>query len=169
MADRGTLALHAAEELIRLALRSGHIIRRFAEATLDQYKLTMPHYRALRALSRRARRMSDLADLLMLSKQTISQTVNSLVVEGLVTREEDTEDRRHTIVTITSAGVRRLEHFEAALAEYIAEALADVDERQRRAIGDALALINATFDRRREEGFFKRRSANSEHLGRRRP
>ena len=116
----------------------------------------MPLYWALRAVRHRPRRMSVLTETLMLSKQTVSQTVDNLVKAGLVTRAEDPTDRRHTVVTATPTGSCRLESFEAAFAEYLAGVLDGIPSADQEALAAALETLNSLLIRRREEGYFDR-------------
>ena len=146
----------AAQELILLAHRVSRILRRFAETRFDQFGLSMPKHRALRVIRRRPRRMSELADTMMLSKQTVSQTVDDLVKAGLATRAEDPLDRRHTVVTATPTGLRRLESLEAALAEYLAGVLSGLTPEAQADLLAALEELNALLVRRRAEGYFDR-------------
>ena len=89
----------AAAELAVLGWRLARIAQRFAKPSAHSLGLTQPEYRTLRALRRRGpRRMKDLADRQLLSSQTMSQTVDRLVVAGLATRTEDPDDRRHLLI-----------------------------------------------------------------------
>ncbi len=145
----------AASELLQLAPRIGRILRRVASARFEELELSLSLYRTLCAVRRRPRSMSELADRLMLSKQTVSQTVDTLVKGGFATRAEDPADRRHTIVTLTDAGLQRLETFESELAGFLAGALDGMPPDRQAEVAEALHELNALLVRRREEGYFK--------------
>ncbi len=145
----------AASELIDLTTRLGRIARRFARAHLDDFGLTLPLYRTLRIARRRPRRMSELTDVLMLSKQAVSQTVDALVKSGLLTRTEDPQDRRHTLVAATPEGERRIEAFDAAFARYMADMLAVMPADEQAELAEALANLNTLLVQRRDSGYFR--------------
>ncbi|MBM4435813.1 MAG: MarR family transcriptional regulator [Actinobacteria bacterium] len=148
-------ARRAAEELILLVPRVSRIVRRYADSSYDKFRLTMPQYMALRSSRRRPQRMSHMADRLMLSKQTVSQTVDGLVADGLATRAEDPRDRRHTVVSITSAGEERLDVFEAAFAQYLSTSIDCMAPPELEALTLALAALNRTIVQLRDEGYFR--------------
>ena len=154
-----------AAELLQLTPRIGRVMRRFAAARLPELRLSMPQYRTLRSVRRRPWRMQELAERLMLSKQTVSQTVDVLVREGLVARTEDASDRRHTIVTPTDAGTRRLDAFEDEFVQYLSGALGGMPTAARQSAVEALRGLNALLVQRREEGYFKqpKRTAERTH------
>ena len=164
--SRGPDAERAAQELIELAPRISRIASLFAEARFVELGISMPQYRALRAARRQPRRMSELAGMLLLSKQTVSQTVDVLVRQGMATRSEDHTDRRHTIVSTTQLGVRRLEAFEHAFADYLAGVLDGLPAEAQTKVADALEGLNALLNKRRDEGYFRKlRRLGEDKLG----
>lgn len=81
----------------------------------ELFRMTMPHWihidlsmgqlRTLMALATlQAVNISTLAETLEVSKPTASTLVDQLVQRGLVERTEDTEDRRRTLVALSTAG-----------------------------------------------------------------
>lgn len=147
-----------AAELAVLGSRLTRIAQRFAKTREDSLGLTQPEYRTLRALRRRSpRRMKQLADWQLLSSQTMSQTVDQLVVAGLATRTEDSDDRRHLLIDTTPAGLARLEAYEDAFVQYLQGALDELDESEISEIAAALARLNAAISAKREAGYFRSR------------
>ena len=149
---------------MQLTPRIGRIMRRFSAARLPELRLSMPQYRTLRIVRRRPRRMHELAERLMLSKQTISQTVDVLVRGGVVTRVEDPSDRRHTIVAPTEAGTRRLDTFEEEFVQYLSGALGGMPAAARQSAVEALRGLNALLVQRRDEGYFKQPQRTRERI-----
>ncbi len=148
----------AAAELAVLGSRLTRVAQRFAKAREATLGLTQPEYRTLRALRRRSpRRMKQLADWQLLSSQTMSQTVDQLVVSGQVTRTEDPEDRRHLLIEATPAGLASLAAYEAAFVEYLEGALDELDESELADVAQALVRLNAAISAKREAGYFGRR------------
>lgn len=67
--------------------------------------ITMGQLRALMFVSREQLTfVSDVADTLGISRPAASVMVDRLVQLGMIARHEDQEDRRRTLVTLTSAG-----------------------------------------------------------------
>lgn len=98
--------------------------------------------------------MKQLADWQLLSSQTMSQTVDRLVVAGLATRTEDPEDRRHLLIEATAAGLESLAAYEAAFVEYLEGALDELDASELSDIAEALVRLNAAISAKREAGYF---------------
>lgn len=65
--------------------------------------------------------MRELATLLLNSKSGITRIVDRLVDQGLVTREESSEDRRVTYALLTEKGKRTLEKTMPTFAEVLQE------------------------------------------------
>lgn len=155
MTNMSEASVQAAAELAVLGSRLPRIARRFAKAREDTLGLTEPEYRTLRALRRRSpRRMKQLADWQLLSSQTMSHTVDRLVVAGLATRTEDPEDRRHLLIEATTAGLESLTAYEAAFVEYLEGALDELEETELVDIAEALLRLNAAISAKRESGYF---------------
>lgn len=97
----------------------------------------------------------------MLSSQTMSQTVDRLVVAGLATRTEDPEDRRHLLIEATPAGLESLADYEAAFVEYLEGALDELDEPELADIAQAVVRLNAAISAKREAGYFGHRPGHA--------
>lgn len=138
-----------------LGPRLTRIARRFAKAREASLGLSGPEYRTLRALRRRSpRRMKQLAEWQLLSSQTMSQTVDRLVVAGLATRTEDPDDRRHLLIEPTTPGLESLAAYEAAFVEYLEGALDELGESELADIAQALGRLNGAISAKREAGYF---------------
>lgn len=105
--------------------------------------------------------MKNLADWQLLSSQTMSQTVDRLVVAGLATRTEDPEDRRHLLIEATPAGLESLAAYEAAFVEYLEGALDELDEPELADIAQAVVRLNAAISAKREAGYFGHRRGHA--------
>ena len=148
----------AAAELAVLSSRLTRIAIRFAEANGTKLQLSWAAYRALRVLQRRgASRMSHLAEVLMLSKQTTSQTVDGLVGAELVTRGEDPDDRRHMVVTATATGLVRLQAYDDHFDRHLQGLFIDMDDPDATRIASALHQLNREISAKRDAGYFKTR------------
>ena len=99
--------------------------------------------------------MSYLAEALMLSKQTTSQTVDGLVRTDLVIRGEDPDDRRRMVVTATTTGLARLQAYEDQFDRYLQGLLVDVDDPDAARIASALHQLNMEISAKSDAGYFK--------------
>ncbi len=98
--------------------------------------------------------MKQLAEWQLLSSQTMSQTVDRLVVAGLATRTEDPDDRRHLLIEPTTPGLESLAAYEAAFVEYLEGALDELGESELADIAQALGRLNGAISAKREAGYF---------------
>lgn len=62
--------------------------------------------------------INELAELLGLDKSTLSRTVNTMVEQGLVTREPDPDDRRYVKIKLTPTGSGLLSDIEDKMTDY---------------------------------------------------
>jgi DNA-binding MarR family transcriptional regulator len=82
------------------------LLERRSEAYFQPFGLTGAQFNILNLLAYRDGRMnqSELVDLLLVGKSSISIVLNRMVRDGLVKREEHPTDRRHTILALTPKG-----------------------------------------------------------------
>ncbi|MDK2880535.1 MAG: hypothetical protein PWQ99_310 [Clostridia bacterium] len=85
--------------------------------------------------------LNDLAELLGLDKSTVSRTVNTMVEQGLVKREEDPEDRRYVKIGLTEAGSRMLSAIESRMAECYRNIYQALPQDKRRQVLESLELL----------------------------
>lgn len=94
------------------------VAERFAAAGARGY-----HYRLLAALVEFGpASQAALGRRTGIDRSDVVAALNELAAENLVERSPDPVDRRRNVITITPAGMRRLEHLDGVLAE-IQEAL----------------------------------------------
>ena len=82
-----------------------------------------------------------LAELEQTSRPTMSGHVKRLEAEGLLTRAEDAEDGRRSGLTLTPAGVRKLEQIRAQRNDWLARRLAKLDPAERGQLAAAAAAL----------------------------
>ncbi len=103
------------------------IVRKLDSELLSQEGMSLSAFEVLRWLERESAgrmRMSELANRVMLSRSGVTRLVDSLVAEGLVTRERCLGDARGTEAVLTEAGALRLavlseSHFETVRQVFI--------------------------------------------------
>src|SRR5580658_4762240 len=82
------------------------LLERRSEAYFQPFGLTSAQFNILNLLAYRDGRMnqSELVDLLLVGKSSISIVLNRMVRDELVKREEHPKDRRHTVLILTPKG-----------------------------------------------------------------
>src|SRR2546428_642873 len=95
----------SAPELVEELLTVTHAIRRRHNARLASYDVSVPRSRLLRAMVELGQpRMNELAAHVDLNARTITTAVDAMEREGLLARRPEPNDRRATLVELTSAG-----------------------------------------------------------------
>jgi len=84
--------------------------------------------------------VSGLAEAEQTSKPTMSGHVKRLEAEGLIARAEDLADGRRSGLTLTPAGVRKLDQIRAQRNDWLAKRLARLEPAER----DQLSLAAAS-------------------------
>lgn len=85
--------------------------------------------------------VSGLAEAEQTSKPTMSGHVKRLAAEGLITRAEDLEDGRRSGLTLTPAGLRKLEQIRAQRNDWLAKRLARLEPAERDQVALAAAAL----------------------------
>jgi DNA-binding MarR family transcriptional regulator len=90
-------------------------LRQASQESLARWDITPSQSRALRVLMRHGvMRLSDLSEHLRIAARSTTEVVDSLEAKGLVERGPDPNDRRATLVTLTSGGTKVGESIRAA-------------------------------------------------------
>ena len=132
----------SAPELVETLLSVTHAIRRRHNAELAAYDVSVPRGRLLRAMLELGQpRMSELAASLGLNARTITTAVDALEKEGLLERQPEPADRRATRVTLTAAGRRHIEEWQAFQRELAETAMAPLSDDERRTLRDMLERL----------------------------
>jgi len=105
------------------------------DLTLPQLKITMLLY------WRNRMRMSDLAEILQKKISTATGVVDRLVEHGLVQREEDPEDRRVVIVSITQEGRELCESLWQRSLNHRRAILDRLDEAELKIVAQAMVIF----------------------------
>jgi DNA-binding MarR family transcriptional regulator len=135
MAERADLRVDAAPLASELRVVLGQLIRRLRV----EHRFPLSQGTVLGRLDRHGpQSVSDLAVAERVRPQSMAQTVGDLEGDGLVERNPDPGDRRRALVSLTPAGLDRLEadrrHREGWLAKAIEELPAEDQATVERAI-----------------------------------
>jgi DNA-binding MarR family transcriptional regulator len=107
-------------------------------------ELSPSQYEVLATVSNRQRlRLSDLAALEGLNPTLLSRIVGRLEEAGLVTREQDTTDRRVAHVAVTEQGRDLHARIRGERNDVLALALAGLSQDELAALGTALPVLES--------------------------
>jgi DNA-binding MarR family transcriptional regulator len=87
-------------------------------------------------------RASDLANLLFVTKTSISRCVNGMLDEGLLIQRRDPSDGRATLLRVSASGQREFEEREARRSAVIQDICHDWTERDVTALTTLLMRLN---------------------------
>ena len=95
---------------LRLLDRNREILGRLRGSLRAEFDTTLPRFDVLATLDRHrdGLRMSSLSAHLKVSNGNVTGIVDSLIHEGLITREVDSDDKRATTVRLTRHGIERI-------------------------------------------------------------
>jgi DNA-binding MarR family transcriptional regulator len=133
----------AAPEVLEALVSTTHAVYRFAHARIAHVKLPAklsgPRLRVLFAVNKvGSLRMGALAAQLGVAARTVTDLVDGLEKEGLLTRRPDPRDRRATLLELSPSARERWEQVRALRREISDEVLAPLDAAERRQL---LALL----------------------------
>jgi MarR family transcriptional regulator, transcriptional regulator for hemolysin len=126
----------------RRMARAASMWRRQIDLELRPFGLTEASWRPLYYLGRlgESARQAELARALVIEGPSLVRLIDLLERDGLVLRQEDSQDRRSKLVRVTTEGRRVLRHVEAACAAVATRLLGAVSPAER-------AVCEALFDR----------------------
>ncbi|MGH2877357.1 MAG: MarR family winged helix-turn-helix transcriptional regulator [Solirubrobacteraceae bacterium] len=101
----------------------------------------------LSALSRRPRRITELAAREGVTQPAITRLVDRLQLRGWVAREADPADGRVVLVTLTEQGRATLDQVRAEYRATMHEEMASLPERDVRALADAIEILDRLIER----------------------
>jgi len=88
-----------------------------------------------------AQPMVELGQRLCLEKSWVSRAIDTLVEEGLVAKTDHPRDARSWIVSLTTAGKRRVERLNEALDSHATQLLSSLHAAERQQVKQSLQLI----------------------------
>jgi DNA-binding MarR family transcriptional regulator len=115
------------------------------QVVLDGERVSMPQFAILRAISFGKTGVSQLAEEGRISRPAISRQVDILVKCGLVSRQEDPQDRRHVKLALTRDGDELVKSVFADTSGWMKSRMAGMDEEKLGIIMQALVLLGELF------------------------
>ena len=95
-------------DVVDALLFAAHRVRNAADARLRERGLSLQGYKLMRALEDSDRSMREISDALHISPRTVTDMIDGLEARGMVARCPHPDDRRVTLVHLTSEGRRQL-------------------------------------------------------------
>lgn len=119
-------------------------------AAREQGMVSPQRARCLSQLANGSMRVGELAQTCLLTAPAATELVEGLVQDGLVRRETDASDRRVVRVSMTAAGRRAMERYQAAIADELGEVVARMDPLARERLRSALRDLRAALETQKE-------------------
>lgn len=127
-----------------------HMIRaRIRDEAVSQFDITVEQFHILRRIRKGRNSVSKLAKAKHISRPAISRAVDVMVTNGLVTRTQDTRDRRHVQLDLTPKGLELLEAIFGKNREWMSERLASLNTADLETIQRAMNALRKAFEQRR--------------------
>lgn len=96
-------------------------------------------------------RSGELADHCLLTRPAVTELVDGLVADGYVRREDEPDDRRAVVLSLTGSGRRAIERFEDHFADALQAVLAALDPHERERVRAAFADLDRALREARDE------------------
>jgi DNA-binding MarR family transcriptional regulator len=125
------------------------LVNRFMRSHVSQHLDSLSSLAQLRAVGFLLRcpgaSLSELANHLAVTKATASTMVDRMVQHGLLTREEDPNERRYIILNATTTGAQHYERARALAQSAVAQVISHLSEQKLRAVFEGLAALREAF------------------------
>ena len=131
-----------AQRLTQVLYRMARSRHTLFQGLLSRYGVTLHQFHLLLHMKASGKiRVTDLSDLMMVSKPTASRMVHTLYDKGLVNRKTDDQDRRLVFLTLTPKGERVVGEMQAKQVEVLASVLRKVPAGEMKVFLDTVEKI----------------------------
>jgi DNA-binding MarR family transcriptional regulator len=128
----------------RLSVLSNLVSASIAESYSRRYGLSINEWRVMAVLGRfPGLSAAEVADRTAMDKVAVSRAVNRLIASARVRRGTDAEDRRRSVLDLTTEGRRIYERITPVLLRYERELLETLPTPDRRQLVDLLRQLHA--------------------------
>jgi DNA-binding MarR family transcriptional regulator len=132
------------EEIGRLLLRSAERLLAALEPRIAEISLNQARLQVLEVLRRHDETgcsQTQLADELLLSESNLSTLVDRMGDDGLVSRQRSESDRRKTVIRLTGAGARALDHAVGVRRESLRQIFGGLDLADKQQLTSLLQCV----------------------------
>ena len=141
--DAPSLRLEAVRPY-RQSLLSNTISRAIAEAYAERYDLSINEWRVMAILGRfPGSSAAEVAERAAMDKVAVSRAVSRLLDANRVHRRTDAEDRRRSVLELTTAGRRIYRQITPVLLEYESALLASLSAREQAQLDRILSRLTS--------------------------
>jgi DNA-binding MarR family transcriptional regulator len=112
----------------------------------EKFPISVEQFQILRLVRSGRASVSDLAAAKNISRPAVSQAVDALVNKRLLTRTQDTEDRRQNQLALTASGNAMLDTIFNDTRAWMRPKLAALSEAERENIINAMASLKKLLD-----------------------
>lgn len=131
-----------AQRLMMVFYRIGRSRHALFHELLSRYDVTLQQFHLLLYMKASGRtRVTDLSDMMMVSKPTASRMINTLCDKGMIKKRTDDRDRRLVYLELTPKGRRVVEEKELRQRERLARVLGEMPAEEMGAFLDTLERI----------------------------
>ncbi len=114
--------------------------------------ISVPQFRAMAYINRHeGASLSDLSTHIGLTLPSMSKLIDGLVSRKLISRTNDSQDRRRVCLALTPQGHEELKAAYSHTQEYLAEKMSRLAEEDIKAISRAMQVLKELFTLEREE------------------
>ena len=113
----------------------------------SQFDISFEQFHIMRLIRKGTRSVSELAEVRQISRPAISQSVDALVEKGLITRQQNAEDRRYIELDLTQAGNEMINTMFGSNRHWMMEKMASLSPEELDTIQEAMKILKSTFTR----------------------
>ncbi len=118
---------------------------RFRAAATGTFGITLEQFHVLRHIRKGCQSVGQLAEKRQISRSAISQAVDVLVQKGLVTRRQQSQDRRCVLLELTPHAAAVLDRNSQELRAWMREALAPVATEELTRTREVMGVLKEIF------------------------
>ena len=115
------------------------------QTATEEFGITAAQFHTLRRIKEGRASVSALAECMHLSRPNISRTVDELVNAELVTREQDTADRRSIGLSLTPQGEELINNLQRTIGSKMKSRFSQLDQKEIKDIQFALNALRNIF------------------------
>ena len=124
-----------------------HVRTNLNEIASENFDISYEQFTILRHIRRGRKSISELADVKQISRPAISQSVDLLVDRGLISRKQNTQDRRWVELELTQNGNEMLNTIYEKNGEWMEQKLSVLSQDELRFLLSGLEALKKTFDK----------------------
>jgi DNA-binding MarR family transcriptional regulator len=114
-------------------------------AATKGFGITLEQFHVLRHIKRGFSSVAELAEAKQVSRSAVSQAVDALVDKGLVTREEESGDRRCVRLGLTELARSAMEANYEANRLWMRDTMASLTREELKLLAQAMGILKTTF------------------------